>query len=146
MGIAAALSAAPLALSAFGSITEAQGKAAGYRQAEDKAQRQAMAARTAADQTDTALREELATTLGNIASIRAAANIDPTSPTGLAIAEEERRQSERQRLIRTGNLRAQATQSDRDASFNRYAASNAMTSGYINAFSQGIKGLSGLGR
>jgi len=103
-----------------------------------------MAARTAADQTDTQYREQLDQTLGRINAIRAAAGADWRSPTGNAILEEERRQSDRRRLIDVGNQRAQASMYDDNAEFYGWAADNAQSMGMLNAFTAGIRGLSGL--
>lgn len=135
---------AAIGLQAGGAFMEGQGKAAAYQYQEDRAQRMALAARTSADQTDSFLRGELQTTLGNINAIRAAANTSSNAPTALAISENERDESERQRRIRVGNLRAQATQYERDASYYSYAAGNALGLGTLNAFTKGISGLSGM--
>ena len=146
MAVGPLLTLGQVGFGAAGAIAKGAGDAAGYRHAEDKAQRMALAARTAADETDAQLREELTTTLGNIEAIRAAANIDPTSPTGLAIMDEEQRVSDRQRRIKVGSLKAQATQYDRDAAFYGSMAGPALGLGFLNAFSGGIKTLAGLGR
>jgi hypothetical protein len=133
-----------IGLSVLSGIMGAQGQSAAYRYAQSQAERRALAARTAADQTDAALRDQLVTTLGNIEAIRASANIDPTSPTGQAILEREREVSERQRRIQVGNLQAQGAQYESDAAFYGSAASSALGIGYLNAFGSGIKSLVGM--
>jgi len=133
-------------LQVAGSIQQARAAAAGYQYKEAQAQRQAFAARTAADQTDAALRDELNLTLGNIEAIRAAAGVGRDSPTGIAVAEREAEVSDRQRRIRVGNLLSQADQFDADARYFNSAAGSALSTGYLGAFGTGLKSLSGLGR
>ncbi len=133
-------------LQVAGGISKARGEAAGYQYKEAQAQRQAFAARTAADQTDAGLRDELSVTLGNIAAIRAAAGVGADSPTGMAIEDRNATISDRQRRIRVGNYMTQADQSDADARYFNYAAGSALETGYLNAFGTGLKSLSGLSR
>lgn len=140
------LSLGATGLQIMGGLSDAEGKAAGYRQQQDKAQRLSRSAKTAADETDAQLREELLVTLGNMNAIRSAAGQDSSSPTTLALEAEEIKQSDRQRRIKTGNLQAQAAQYDRDALYFGYAGSSALGTGYLNAFSTGIKSLAGLSK
>lgn len=133
-------------LQVMGGIEQARGQAAGYQYREAQAQRQAFNARTAADQTDAFLRDELAVTLGNIAAIRAAAGVGADSPTGQAIIAKEQDISDRQRRIKVGNIQSQADQSEADARYFNFAASNALSTGYLGAFGKGLKTLSGIGR
>ncbi|BEV44423.1 hypothetical protein [Afipia carboxidovorans] len=141
--VAIGLSLAGAGLSAAGEISKARGQAAGYQFQEAQAQRKAAAARVAADQTDAALREELTTTLGNIGAIRAAAGIDPSSPTTDAIMQRETLISDRNRMIKVGNLNSQAEANDDAAGYYRYAAESAMNTGYMSAFASVIKGIGG---
>lgn len=138
----AALPIIGMGLQVAGGIMGSQGQAAGYRHAAAQAERKALAARTAADETDASLRGELMTTLGNIRAIRAAAGVLPDSPTGLAIAAGEEKESDRQRLIKVSSLIAQSKQYSDDASFYKSAASTALSTGYLTAFGKGISGLS----
>ena len=101
---------ANIGLQTLGGVLQAHGQAQGYQQAGQGAAA-ARAASTAADQTDAALRDELETSRGNIATLRAAAGIDSSSPTSLALIAENREESDRQRRIKVGNLRAQASSS-----------------------------------
>lgn len=140
------LTLASTGLGVLGSLSQAGATASGYAYMEAKAQRQQKAALTAADQTDAFLREELNTTLGNISAIRAAAGTDPTSPTEAAIMANETRVSDRARRIKVGNLTSQAAQYGADADYFGYAGSMALDTGYLNAFSTGLKGLAGLGK
>ncbi len=145
------MAAAPMAftlasagLSVASGISQGQGQAAAYKAKEAAAQRQAFDARTAADQTDSALRDELHITLGNIDAIRAAAGIDSTSPTGQAIAENEAKVSDRQRRIRVGNLLSQADQSEADARYYNSAAGSALGMGLLGGVASGFNKLSAL--
>lgn len=144
MGVAApVLGFVGTGLSMIGGMQSASMQAAGYRHAEAQAQIRALNARTAADQTSAFMRDELQTTLGNIYAIRAAAGAG-SSPTEMALVEREREESERQRLIKTGNLRSQASASENDAAFYRYAAGSAMQSGMFSALGRGLSGFSGI--
>lgn len=140
----AALAIGATGLQVMGGLSAAQGQAAGYRYAQDRAERLELNAKTAANETDTQLREELGRTLGQIQAIRAAANTDGSSPTAIAIEDEETRQSDRQRRIKVGNLNAQASQYGADAEYYGYAGGQALQTGYLNAFATGIKGLAGV--
>jgi hypothetical protein len=135
-----------LALSAVGGLQAAKGQAAGYQYAAAAADRKARAARTAADETDAALRDELQTTLGNIEAVRAAANVTPDSPTGIALLNRETDVSDRQRQIRVANLRAQGAQSESDALFYRYSAGAALQAGQLGVFGKTLSGLAAIGR
>lgn len=99
---AGALSIASLGLDAYGSVLKGQGEKASQEFLAARDERQAQLGRLRAAQTGTFLTEQLNTTLANIDSIRAAANIDPTSPTSAAIKTEEKRISDRQREIAVG--------------------------------------------
>lgn len=143
------MQALPVAM-ALGStgLTVAQGvmqgkaTAAGYAQKESQAQRTSFAARTAADQTDSALRDELSITLGNIDAIRAAAGVGSDSPTGLAIAGEQGTISDRQRRIKVGNLTSQADQAASDATYFKAAQSSALDMGWVTGIAGGFNKLS----
>jgi hypothetical protein len=135
--------AIPVAFQAGGALLEGIGRSQAYRHQEDRAERLAAAARTAADQTDAHLRDELITTLGNISAIRAAAGASSDSPTSIAIMDNERDVSERQRRTRVGNLRGQAAQYDRDAEYFGSASRFALGVGAFNAFNKGFAGVVG---
>lgn len=164
--IAIGASLASAGFGAAGSITSGMaGKAsaeAAASKAEFDAQRAERAAqfgRVQADQTDAQLREELSTTLANIDAIRASSGIDPTSPTGFAIKENEARISDRQRTSRVYALRAQADEDERTAAYDRSVAMyqrsvgrSALTAGYLGAgakltggIAQGYRNPSGYG-
>lgn len=128
MGVAA-LAPIGLGLQTASAGLAAYGEAKGQTAAAQQAVNAAAAARAAADQTDTQLREELRGTLGNIDAIRAAANTDPFSPTAMAVKDEERRVSTRERRIRGANARAQASAYDDTARLNMFGANAALLGG-----------------
>jgi hypothetical protein len=151
--LAAPLSIASVGFSALGKVSEGQAAKAGYEAkandaefAAQRAERAAEYGRIQADQTDAGLREELAITLGNIDAVRAASNVDPTSPSGVALKERETEVSDRQRRARVASIRAQANEDDRMAQYGRSTAtylrragSGALRTSYINA-AAGITG------
>ena len=144
-GLTGLMSIGSAGLQIMGGMSAAQGQSAAYQYQQERAQRMQRNALIQADQTDAHLRKELASTLGNISAIRAAAYTDSTSPTQLAVEDEEMKVSGRERQIRVGNLRSQAESYAADAEYFGYAASQAMSTGWMNAFSTGIKTLAGMG-
>lgn len=124
--------------------TQAAGQAAAYEHEADKADAIAKAARTAADQTDGALRNELSTTLKNIAAVRVAAGADPFSPTGIALMDEASETSEGTRLIALDNALKQIGLSVSDAEFFRTAAAMAVQYGEIGVAGAELSGTAAL--
>lgn len=124
--------------------TQAAGQAAAYEHEADKADSIAKAARTAADQTDGALRNELNTTLKNIAAVRVAAGADPYSPTGLALMDQASETSEGTRLIALDNALKQIGLSVSDAEYFRTAAAMAIQYGEIGVAGAELSGTAAL--
>lgn len=142
---AAVLSIASAGFGAAGSVTKGMGTQAGDTAQADRLTRAAEFGKMQAELTDTTMRENLNTTLGNIDVIRAAAHIDPTSPTTAAIREHETMIGDRQRMTAGLNIRSQ-TQEDLDsADYLRKAGDFALMQGYISAGADvakaGVKGL-----
>jgi len=101
-----------------------------------KAGEAAVAARRgkiAAAETDTAIREELSSVIGNIRAIRASSGISPDSPTTDAIIDSETRASERQRRIRVGNITEQAASDERSSGFLRSSANSQFLYGTLGS-------------
>lgn len=107
----------------------------------DQATKNARAGRTAADQTDAFLRDELESTVSHIRAIRASAGM-PESPTSDAVIEKEKEVSDNQRRIKVGNIRAQADEDERSSAFLRRAARSSLNLSYLSAAGIGIKGAS----
>lgn len=141
-----AAAAIPAALTGLAAVSagastfvQAQGAAAADKFKAQQSAEAAKVGRTAAAQTDAALRDELHTTLGNIAAIRASTGTDPYSPTGNAIAEKNIEISDRQRRIRVNNIMQQVGLDEQGAGFYRSAAKNAMFAGTLGAAASGFK-------
>lgn len=122
-----------IGLSAYADVE----KGAGTKAADDfqaaKATQDAQYGRLQADLNDTTSHERLNAQLGNIDAIRAAAHIDPTSPTTQAVEQWQTQISERQRLATSGTLRAQASTDDASAAYLKQAGQFAQSQGYLNA-------------
>lgn len=128
--IAIGSSIASVGFGAAGKLMEGKAAQAGYNAkaadadfAAQRAERAAEFGRVQADQTDVLLREELSTTLANIDAIRTASNIDPRSPTGVAIKERETEVSDRQRRSQVTSIRLQAAEDERMAQYGKSTAS-----------------------
>lgn len=139
----AAATLGSLAFEGGGKLLAGQGQAASQEFLAQRDKRNAEFARLRADQTDAFEREQLNTTIANIESIRAAANIDPTSPTSAAIISNEKRIGDRQREIKVASLRAQASEDDASALFRRRLGEDALLGSYLGA---GATVAGGLGR
>jgi hypothetical protein len=129
-------------LQVAGTLGKAKGQSDAYSFQSGQLTKAARAGRTAADQTDAALRDELETTVQNIRAIRASSGMSD-SPTSDAVIDKESEVSDRQRRIKVGNLRAQAEEDDKSAAFYRRAARNSLNVGYLAAAGVGMEGLSG---
>lgn len=135
-----ALSIASVGLSAMGQVTAAQGTQAGDEARADQLSRAADRGRTAAAQTSAQMTEDLNTTLGNIAAVRAAGNNDPTSPTTAAVLGRQEFVGDRAKDISVENLMAQADENDASAKYMREAGAFALSQGNLGAFATVLKG------
>ena len=131
--IAAVSSLASAGLSAASTIEKGKGqKAAGdYQAARDE--QAAEYGRTKAAQTDAQARENLNVTLGNIDAVRAAAGVDPSSPTTAALRDRTSMLGDRARSIQVDNILAQSMQDQNDAAYMRSAGSYAMSMADLSA-------------
>lgn len=132
-GSAGPASIASLGLGVFSSIEKGLGTQAADEMQAARAERAAEFGKLQASMTDTHFREELNTTLGNIEVIRAAANIDPTSPTSAALEDRQRMLSERQRSASALTIKSQIDENEASAKYLRQAGDFAATMGYVNA-------------
>lgn len=139
--VAVAASVGSLALDAGSSILGGQGKKAEQDYLAARDQRAAELGRLRAAQTDVALREELNTTLGMIDVQRAAANIDPTSPTTAVLKEAETSQSDRQRTTKIAGINAQVDEDLASARYRKSAGDTALLGGYLGAGGKVLKGI-----
>lgn len=135
-----ALSIAGVGLSAMGQYTAAKGTQAADEARAAQLDRAAERGRLAATQTSAQMTEDLNTTLGNIAVVRAAANIDPTSPTTAAIMGQQEYRGIRARDIAVENLVSQAEENEASANYMRQAGAFALSQGKLGAFATLLKG------
>lgn len=143
--VVAAATIGSMALGAAEPAIKGFGEKAGQDFMAGQSERAAALGRIKADQTDVAMRDELATTLGNIDVIRAAAGVDPLSPTGQSIRAREQDVSDRQRTIAVGNIRAQADEKEAEARYRRTAGKYALAGGFAAGGSRLIKAGAGAG-
>lgn len=126
-------SVASLGLSAYSSILKGEGTQAADDFQAAKAEQAAKFGREQAVLTDTTFREKLNTTLGNIDVIRAASNVDPSSPTTAAIKDRNTMLSDRQRMAAVSTLNAQAAEDEASAKYFHQAGEFALGMGYLDA-------------
>jgi hypothetical protein len=112
-------SIATIGLAFLSTIMEGKGKKAGYDFQADRAERRAQLGRLQADLTDTTLREQLTSTLGNIEAIRSAGNVDPTSPTTAALQDRQRTLSDRKRGAALLTINSQVAEDEASAKYLR---------------------------
>lgn len=132
-GRASGASIASLGLGVFSSLTKGNAAKAGADFQAVRAERAAEFGKVQADLTDTTMREQLNTTLSNIDVIRAAARIDPTSPTTAAIEARQSMLSDRQRTAAVSSLRQQAADDEASAKYLRESGDFAVKMGYLDA-------------
>lgn len=90
-------------------------------------------AQTAADQTDSQLRDELRGTLQNINAIRASAGQSTDSPTIRAVMDNETRISDQQRTIKRASYMSQIAADRAEADMQRSAAQTALFGGVLKS-------------
>lgn len=140
---AGGLSIASLGLGVFSSLSKGQATKAADEFQASRAERAAQFGKLQADLTDTAMREQLNTTLANIDVIRSAARVDPTSPTTAAIEAREGAVSDRQRTAALLSIRSQVSEDEASARYLREAGDYALNQSYLDA---GIKIASAAGK
>jgi hypothetical protein len=138
-------SLASAGLSAYSTILQSQGTAAGDDYQAEKLDTAATYGQLKAVQTGGQMTRSLNTTLGNIDAVRAAANVDPNSPTGAAFRDNQEQIGTDQRDITVNSILQQSRQDSADAAYYRSAASNAQTAGALGAAAGIAKGLAQAG-
>lgn len=131
--LAGGSSVASLGLAAAGTVMKGEGDKASADFRADQAEQAARFGREQAGLTDVTMRERLNTTLANIDVIRAAAHIDPTSPTTTAVENWQRTLSDRQRTTAVVSQKAQASSDEASATYLRKAGDFALTQSYLSA-------------
>lgn len=131
--IAAVSSLASIGLGAASSIEKGRGTQAADEYQAQRAEQAAEYGRTKAAQTDAQTRENLNITLGNIDAVRAAAGVDPSSPTTAALRDKTVELGDRARVTQVDNILAQATQDQNDAAYLHQAGRFAYGMGELSA-------------
>lgn len=126
-----------------GTLTDGFGKRDAAKQQAAAADRRASYGEIKASQTDVAMRQDLETTLGNIAAVRAAAGADPASPTGQAITMGVSAQGDKDRNRAVGNIEAQVAEDRRAAQFYRKMGGRALLGSLLTAGGQAMEGAAG---
>jgi hypothetical protein len=136
-------SGASLALQGYATILQGQGVAKADEYQADKLDTAAKYGELKAVQTGGQMTRQLNQTLGNIDAVRAAANTDPTSPTGAAIRDNAEAIGTDQRTITVNSILQQSRQDTADAAYYRGAAKDALFSSEISAGAGILKGIAG---
>lgn len=139
-------SLASIGLSAYSTILQAQGVAAGDEYQASKLETAATYGDLKAAQTGGQMTRSLNQTLGNIDAVRAAANADPNSPSGAVLRDNQETIGNEQKGIVVNSILAQSTQDRNDAAYYKSTANDALMSGYIGAAAGVAKGLASIGR
>lgn len=132
-GSASGTSVASLGLTIASDITSGSGTKSADDFKAAQAERAAEFGITQANLTDVTMRENLNTTLGNIESIRSAANVDPSSPTTAALMDRSTALSDRQRTATVVTERAQAADDLASADYLKRAGDFAVKQSYLKS-------------
>jgi hypothetical protein len=135
------LSLGSMGLQFYATILQSQGVASADEYQAQKLEQAATYGELKGVQVGGQMTRQLNQTLGNIDAVRAAANADPTSPTGAAFRDNQENIGIQQRTTTVDSILAQATQDRNDAQFYRDASSRALLSGDISAGAGILKGL-----
>jgi hypothetical protein len=135
------LSLGSMGLQFYATILQSQGVASADQYQTDKLEQAATYGDLKAVQAGGQMTRNLNTTLGNIDAVRAAANTDPSSPTGAALRDNAEAIGTDQKNITVDSILQQSRQDRADAQFYRDASSRALLSGSISAGAGILKGL-----
>ena len=146
MGAAAAaggLGLAATGLKMFGDYESSRATAAGDQFRAQELQRSAEYGELKATQVNAQMTRNLAITLGKLDATRAAGHTDPFSPTGMAVRDETSDIATSEKTMRVASIKQQALQDEADASYMRYAGSQALLSGNISMLGDFFGGTGG---
>lgn len=139
-----ALSVASLGFKVGGDIMAGQSKAAADEFKAQQLQTQAEYGQVKANQTSTQMQQQLSDILGNISAVRAAANVDPNSPTSDALLARNEAKGEQQRQIAVNNVNAQVAADQQGADFYKNAAGSETLGGFLGAGGDVLSSLASL--
>jgi hypothetical protein len=132
-----------LGLQGYSTILQSQGVAAADEFQASKLENAATYGELKAQQTAGQMTRSLTNTLGNIDAVRAAANVDPSSPTGAAVRDNQEQIGTDQRNITVNSILQQSRQDKADAAYYKQAGSDALFAGGISAAAGIAKGIAG---
>lgn len=138
---AGGMSLASAGLSAYSTILQSEGVAKADEYQADRLDVAAKYGELKAVQTGGQMTRSLNNILGNIDAVRAAANADPTSPTGIAVRDNAEAIGNEQKSITINSILQQARQDTADAAYYRSAAKDALFSSKISAGAGILKGI-----
>lgn len=129
-------------LQAVGHFAKGAAGAVANRSQAENAERNRRVGRMRADQVDTVLRNDLASTIGTIRAIAASSGAPVNSPAIEAFIRGEEAASDRDRRIAVSNEILQAEQFGIDAASYRRAARFSLLGGAFNAGTSVVQGIS----
>jgi hypothetical protein len=136
-------SLASIGLSAYSTILQSQGVASADEFQASKLESAATYGELKARQTAGQMTRSLTNTLGNIDAVRAAANVDPASPTGAAFRDNQEALGSEQQSITVNSILQQSRQDRADAAYYKSAGKDALFAGGISAAAGIAKGIAG---
>ena len=141
MGAAGAAAGTSIAGAGIGAYAQVfgQGTAAGMSYKASALESAAQRGRVAAAQTGASASERLAADLGRIDAVRAAAHVDPASPTGAAIRDLHESLGLTQKSIAVDQIMAQSQQEASDAAYLRSASKYALLGGSARCRSKPVR-------
>lgn len=114
-------------------IAQGEGTQAADQFQAQRAEQAAEFGKAQASLTDTTMRENMNSTLGNIMAIRAAANIDPSSPTTAAVLDRNEAIADRQRTASVLSINAQNADDLATAAYLKQAGDFAVRTAQMSA-------------
>jgi hypothetical protein len=142
-GAASGLSIASIGLSAASSIMQGEGTASADTYKAEQLDRASQYGVLKGTQTNAQLTRNMAISLGQLDSIRAAAKTDPTSPTGVAVRDYTEQVDTENKNIKVDSIMAQAQEDEANAAYLRKASSDALLGGELGAGGAVAKGIAG---
>jgi hypothetical protein len=140
-GWASGLSLASMGFSAASSVMQGEGTTAADTYKAETLDRSAQIGVLKGTQTNAQLTRNMAISLGQLDSIRAAAKTDPTSPTGVAVRDYTEQVDTENKNIKVDSIMAQAQEDEANAAYLRNASKTALLSGDLGAVGDIAKGI-----
>ena len=142
-GMAGGLGLATTGVKMFGDYESSQATNVGDQFRAQELERSAEYGELKANQVNAQMTRNLAITLGKLDATRAAGHTDPFSPTGAAVRDMTSDIGTEEKTMKVASIQQQALQDEADASYMRYAGSQALLAGDISMAGDFLGGLSG---